>query len=105
MTLSPTRGRIHWRHGGQQKRYGLTKGGSKRNILRTIISPGRCSLLKVQAVIEREETYVSQYKKKLKDKIDDEIKLAGLESSVPEELEKHLIFNSTAFEHSRMRAW
>ena len=28
------------------------------------------------------------------DKVDDEIKLAGLESLVPEELEKHLILNS-----------
>ena len=32
--------------------------------------------------------------KKMKDKLDDEIKLACLESLVPEELEKHLIFNS-----------
>ena len=31
---------------------------------------------------------------KLKGKLDDEIKRAGLESLVPEELEKHLIFNS-----------
>ena len=30
----------------------------------------------------------------MKDKLDDEIKLAGLESLVPEELEKHLILNS-----------
>ena len=28
-----------------QKRYGPTTGGRKRNLLRTIISPGRCSLL------------------------------------------------------------
>ena len=34
------------------------------------------------------------YEKKMKDKLDDEIKLAGLESFVPEELEKHLILNS-----------
>ena len=37
---------------------------------------------------------MSRYEKKLKDKLDDEIKLAGLESLVPEELEKHLILNS-----------
>ena len=37
---------------------------------------------------------MSRYEKKLKDKMDDEIKLAGLESLVPEELEKHLILNS-----------
>ena len=35
-----------------------------------------------------------RYEKKMKDKLDDEIKLAGLESLVPEELEKHLILNS-----------
>ena len=43
-----------------------------------------------------------RYEKKMKDKLGDEIKLAGLESLVPEELEKHLILNS---EHSRMDAW
>ena len=39
---------------------------------------------------ERWESYVSRYEKKMKDKLDDEINLAGLESLVPEELEKHL---------------
>ena len=68
-----------------QKRYDSTTGGRKRNLLRTIISPGRCSLLELQAVIERLESYVSRHKKKMKDKLDDEIKLAGLESLVPEE--------------------
>ena len=37
---------------------------------------------------------MSHYEKKLKDKLDDEIKLVGLEALVPEELEKHLILNS-----------
>ena len=69
-----------------QKRYDPTTGGRKRNLLRTIISPGRCSLLELQAGIERWESYVPRYKKKLKDKLDDEIKHAGLESLVPEEL-------------------
>ena len=39
-----------------------------------------------------------------KEKLDDEIKLAGFESVVPEELEKHLIFNSNRLRISRMRA-
>ena len=42
---------------------------------------------------------------KLKDKLGDEIKLAGLGSLVPEELEKHLIFNSNrlrTFEDARL---
>ena len=87
-----------------QKRYGPT-GGRKRNLLRTIISPGRCSLLEFQAGIERWETYISRYEK-MKDKLDDEIKLAGLESLVPEELEKHVILNSNrlrTFEDARLQ--
>ena len=78
-------------------RYDPTTGGRKRNLLRTIISAGRCSLLELQAEIERWESYVSRFEKKLKDKLDDEIKFAGLEALVPEELEKHVIFNSNRF--------
>ena len=37
---------------------------------------------------------MSGFEKKSKDKLDDEIKLAGLEALVLEELEKHLILNS-----------
>ena len=47
---------------------------------------------------------MSRCEKKLKGKMDDEIKLAGLEALVPEELEKHLILNSTrlrTFEDAR----
>ena len=39
-----------------QKRYDPTTGGRKRNLLRTIISPGRRSLLELQAGIERWES-------------------------------------------------
>ena len=88
-----------------QRRYDPTTGGRKRKILRTIIVPGRCSLLERQAGIERWESHVSRYEKKMKDKLDDEIKLAGLESLVPEELEKHLILNSNrlrTFEDARL---
>ena len=90
----------------QQMRYDRTTGGRKRNLLRTIISPGRCSLLELLEGIERRESYVSRYEKELTDKLDDEIKLAGLESLVPEELEKHLILNSNrlrTFEDARLR--
>ena len=61
-----------------QKRYDPTTGGRKRNLLRTIISLGRCSLLELQAGIERWQSYVSRCEKMTKDKLDDEIKLAGL---------------------------
>ena len=37
---------------------------------------------------------MSRFEKRIKDKLDDEIKLAGLESLVPEELQKRLILNS-----------
>ena len=60
------------------------------NILREIMSLGRCSLLELQAGIERWESKVVRYEK-LRGKLDDEIKRAGL----PEELEKHQTLNST----------
>ena len=88
-----------------QKRCGLTTGGRKLNLLRTIISSRRCSLLELQAGIERCESYMFRYEKKMKDKLDDEIKLAGLESLVPEELEKHLILKLNrlrTFEDARL---
>ena len=64
------------------------------------MSLGRCSLLEFQAGIERWETYVARYEK-LKGKMDDEIKRAGLESLVLEELENHLIFQLQPFEDFR----
>ena len=77
-----------------QKRYDPTTGGRKRNLLRTVNTFGRCSLLELQAGVERWDSYVSRCVKKMKDKLDDEIKFAGLESLVLEELEKDLILNS-----------
>ena len=88
-----------------QKRHDPTIGGRKRNFLRAIISPGRCSLLELQAGIERWESHVSRHEKKLNDKMDDEIKLAGLEALVPDEHEKHLIHDSNrlrTFEDARL---
>ena len=61
------------------------------------MSPGRrsrCFLLELQAGIERWESYVSRHEKKMRDMLDDEMKFAGLEALVLEELEKHLILNS-----------
>ena len=76
-----------------QKRY-PTSGERKGNLISKIISLGRCSPLELQAGIERWESYVSRYQKKLKDTFDDEMRFFGLEALVPEELEKHLIVNS-----------
>ena len=61
--------------------------------------------VEVQNGIERWESYVSRCENKLKDKLDDEIKLARLEALVPEELEKHLMLNSNrlrTFEDARL---
>ena len=80
-----------WQRG--QKRYDPTTGGRKRHLFCTIIYRSGCSLLELQAGIERWESYVSRYEKKVKSKLDDEIKLAGLGALVPEELEKHWILN------------
>ena len=44
-----------------QKRPDSTAAGRKRNLLRTIVSPERCSLLELQTGMERWESAVSQY--------------------------------------------
>ena len=80
-----------------QKRYDPTTGGRKRNLLRTIVSLGLCSILELRTEIGRWESVVSQCENMLKNKMNDEIKLAGLEALVPEELEKHLFLNSNRF--------
>ncbi|CAK0855964.1 unnamed protein product [Prorocentrum cordatum] len=77
-----------------QKRFDPATGGRKRNLLRTILNPGRCRIDDLQASIERWENYVSRYEKKVNHAMDDELKLAGFEALVPEELEKHLIMNA-----------
>ena len=48
---------------------------------------------------------MSRYEKKLKDNMDDEIKLAGLDALVPEKLEKHLILNSNRLRSLKMHVW
>ena len=66
-----------------QKRYDPTTGGRKRNLLRedhfslTVLSSGTPSGDRTLGVLR-----VSFREEKMKDKLDDEIKLAGLESLV-----------------------
>ena len=84
-----------WRHGGdcRSDMFRRQEEGNETFCARSFLLDG--DLLELQAGIERWESYVSPYEKKMKDKLDDAIKLAGLESLVPEELEKHLILNSS----------
>ena len=72
----------------------MTERQEKENetCFRTIISLGRSCLLEPQTGSERWESYVSYHEQKLKDtSCRREIKVAGLEALVLEELEKHLI--------------
>ena len=58
--------------------------------------------MELKAGIEHRESYVSRYEKKLKDNLDDEVQLVGLEALVSEELE---MFNSNrlrTFEDARL---
>ena len=92
-----------WRR--MQKRLDPTTGGRTRRLLRMIISPGGCSLSELQTVIEPMGIMRVALRKKLKDTLDDEIKLASLEALVLEELERHLMPNSNrlrTFEDARL---
>ena len=107
MTLSPTRGRIRGRHGGDCRSDMIRRQeeGNETFCARSFLLDGGCSLMELQSGIERRESHASSHEKKIKDMLDDEIKLAGLESLVPEELEEHLILNSNrlrTFEDARL---
>ena len=95
MTLSPTRGRLRWRHGGDYRSDMIRRQEEENETFcaRPFLLDD-AFFLELPAVIERWESCVSRHEKKLKDKMDDEIKLAGLASLLPEELEKHLVLNS-----------
>ena len=58
VTLSPTRGRT------RGKRFDPTTGGRKQNLLRTIISPGWCSLLEkiIPKILIDEKSWKSNQK-------------------------------------------
>ena len=68
-----------------QKRCVPTTGRRTRNLLRTIISPGRCSRLGLRTGTGQWGSCVSRCEKKLKETLDDEMKLAALEALMPEE--------------------
>ena len=77
------------------RRFDPATGGRKRKLLRAILSPGRCSLEDLQPALEEWEALIQRYESKMKKEMDGELKLAGLESLVPEELERHLMLNAT----------
>ena len=79
MTLSPTRGRARWRRGENCSNDLIRRQEEENETFceRSFLLDD--ALLDLQAEIERWESHVSRYEK-LKDKMDDEIKLAGLEA-------------------------
>ena len=93
MTLLSTRGRTRWRD-GEDCRNALIRRqeedheASNDHFSWTVLSSGSSSEDQTMEVLRVER------RKKLKDKVDDESRLAGLEALVPEELERHLILNS-----------
>ena len=90
-----------------QKRYDPTTGGRKRLTFseRSFLLDGAL-FWNSKREIERWESFVLRFEKKLKNKLEDEIKLTGLEALVSEELEKHLILNSESRANCRRRrAW
>ena len=89
-TLLPTRGRTQWR-----------RGDDYMNDTTPVLEEGEGtsfapSFQELQAGIGRWESKAVRYEK-LKGNLDDDINRAGLESLVPEELEKRLSFISTRF--------
>ena len=82
------------------RRYDPTTGGRKRNLLRAIISPGRCRLEELGQALEKWEEMVVRYERRRDDQgrrelVPEAIKMAALESLVPEDMEKHLLMNQS----------
>ena len=90
-TLSPTHKNPlkAWRR--RQNRFETTTGGRKRNLLRSTIFLERCSLLELEAGIERWESYVLRCENKLMDAGDQTRWSAGIGV---QELEKLLMLKS-----------
>lgn len=78
------------------RRFDPSTGGRRRNMLREIINPGRCKHEnQLYGAMERWEELVQRYERKLGRSLDDDLKMAALESLVTSELEKHLMMNAS----------
>ena len=79
------------------RRYDPSTGGRKRNLLKAIIGPSRCKdYNELGGALEQWEDLVSRYERKKNnageyESVSDDIKMAAMESMVPEDLEKHLL--------------
>ena len=80
------------------RRYDPATGGRKRNLLKQVLSPGRCKLEELAGALERWEEAVSRYSRRKDDagnreNLSDSVKMAALESMLPVELEEHVMLN------------
>ena len=82
------------------RRYDPSTGGRKRNLLKQVLSPGRCKLEELAGAMERWEEAVSRYGRRKDDDgnreyLSDSVKMAALESLLPVELEEHIMMNQS----------
>ena len=92
-TLSPTRGIILWRPGDDCR-----SATTQRQVVESAIFCSLSSLQEGALFWNSKLAHVSRNEKKLKDTLDDEIKLAGLEALVPEELDRLRTFADARLE-------
>jgi len=90
------RGFEAWRRLG--RRFDPSTGGRRRNLLRSIIAPPRVKLDEVAAALERWEDLCMRYCRQRDSSgghqtLSDDLRVAAIESLVPEDLEKHLLMN------------
>ena len=82
------------------RRWDPSTGARKRNLLKAIINPGKCKFSELGSALEKWEDQCRRYEARKNDKgerekLTEDIKMSALESLVPEDLEKHLLLNSS----------
>ena len=94
----PGNGLESWRK--LHRRFDPATGGRKRNLLKSMLNPGRCTYSELGSGLEKWEDMVKRYESRKNDKgerekLGEDIKMSTLESLVPEDLEKHLLMNQS----------
>ena len=82
------------------RRFDPSTGGRKRNLLKQVLSPGRCKLEDLAGALERWEEAVKRYESRKDDdghreRLSDSVKMSALESLLPTELEEHVLLNQS----------
>ncbi|CAK0906615.1 unnamed protein product, partial [Prorocentrum cordatum] len=82
------------------RRFDPSTGGRKRNLLKQVLSPGRCKLEELAGALERWEEAVKRYESRRDDdgnreRLSDSVRMSALESLLPAELEEHVLLNQS----------